>query len=212
MNQSVKFWNRIAERYSKRPVTDEASYPKKLEVTREYFRPDMEVLEFGCGTGSTAIVHAPYVRHIRAVDISSAMIEIAKRKADAEGITNIAFEVSSFEELIVPDDSLDAVLALSVLHLLEDTEAVIAKVHRMLKPGGLFVSSTMCLGDSAWKYLKWITPISSRLGLMPMVEVFTLQELKDSVAGAGFRIDYEWQPGEGKALFMVANKKGIEER
>jgi cyclopropane fatty-acyl-phospholipid synthase-like methyltransferase len=61
MVQSTKFWDRIAERYSKQPVADEAAYQKKLQVTREYFRPDMEVLEFGCGTGSTAIAHAPYV-------------------------------------------------------------------------------------------------------------------------------------------------------
>jgi len=65
MNQSVKFWDKIAERYSRQPVADEAAYQKKLQVTREYLKPDMEVLEFGCGTGSTAIAHAPYVKHIR---------------------------------------------------------------------------------------------------------------------------------------------------
>jgi hypothetical protein len=47
MDQSSKFWDKIAERYSKRPVADEAAYQKKLQVTREYFRQDMEVLEIG---------------------------------------------------------------------------------------------------------------------------------------------------------------------
>jgi len=61
MDQSAKFWDKIAERYSKRPIADEAAYEKKLQVTREYFRPDMEVLEFACGTGSTAIEVAPLV-------------------------------------------------------------------------------------------------------------------------------------------------------
>jgi cyclopropane fatty-acyl-phospholipid synthase-like methyltransferase len=37
---------------------------------------DMEVLEFGCGTGSTAIVHAPHVKELRAIDISEKMIGI----------------------------------------------------------------------------------------------------------------------------------------
>ncbi len=91
MYQSTKFWDKIAERYSKQPIADEAAYQKKLEVTREYFRPDMEVLEFGCGTGSTAINHAPYVKHIHAIDISSKMIEIAQGKADAEKVTNVTF-------------------------------------------------------------------------------------------------------------------------
>ena len=71
MSEPNKFWDKIAERYSKRPVADEESYQRKLQVTRNYFRPDMEVLEFGCGTGSTAIVHAPNVKQIHAIDISA---------------------------------------------------------------------------------------------------------------------------------------------
>ena len=81
MHHSAKFWDKIAERYSKQPIADEAAYQKKLKVTQEYFQPDLEVLEFGCGTGSTAIIHAPYVKHIRAIDISSNMIDIAQDKA-----------------------------------------------------------------------------------------------------------------------------------
>ena len=95
MDQSAKFWDKIAARYSKRPIADDAAYQKKLQVTHEYFRPDMEAMEFGCGTGSTAIVHAPYVKHIQAIDISSKMIEIAQGKADAKNIENVTFIVLS---------------------------------------------------------------------------------------------------------------------
>lgn len=205
MEQSAKFWDKIAERYSKRPIADEAAYQKKLQVTREYFQRDMEVLEFGCGTGSTAIIHAPYVKHIHAIDISSKMIEIAQGKADAEKVTNVTFERSTIDEFSVSDQTLDAVLALSILHLLENKEEVIAKVHRMLKPGGIFVTSTACLGDTM-KYIKLIAPIGKFLGLMPLVKVFTTKELEDNLADAGFQIDYQWQPGKGKAVFIVAKK------
>ncbi len=132
----------MADRYSKQPIADEAAYQKKLQVTREYFRPDMEVLELGCGTGSTAIKHAPYVKHILAIDISSKMIEIAQGKADVEKVENVTFEQSTIEELSVSDQTLDAVLGLSILHLLDNKEEIIAKVHKMLKPGGIFVTST----------------------------------------------------------------------
>jgi ubiquinone/menaquinone biosynthesis C-methylase UbiE len=205
MNQSTKFWDKIAERYSKQPIADEAAYQKKLQVTREYFQPDMEVLEFGCGTGSTAITHAPYVKHIHAIDVSSKMVEIAQRKADAEKVANVTFERSTIDEFSVSDQTLDAVLALSILHLLENKEEVIAKVHRMLKPGGIFVTSTACLGDTM-KYIKLIAPIGKFLGLIPLVKVFTTNELKDNLTDAGFQIDYQWQPGKGKAVFIVAKK------
>jgi ubiquinone/menaquinone biosynthesis C-methylase UbiE len=205
MDNSARFWDRIAVRYSKKPVPDEAVYQKKLKVTRRYFRPDMEVLEFGCGTGSTAIAHAPYVKHIQAIDISSKMIEIAKGKAEEKGIENVAFERAAIDDFSAPDQSLDAVLGLSILHLLEDKDAVIAKVYRMLKPGGVFVSSTACLGDTM-KFFAFIAPIGKFLGLMPLVKVFTVEELKDRLTAAGFEIDYQCQPGKGKAVFIVANK------
>jgi ubiquinone/menaquinone biosynthesis C-methylase UbiE len=205
VNQSIKFWNRIAERYSKQPVADETAYQKKLQVTRKYFRPDMEVLEFGCGTGSTAITHAPYVKHIRAIDISSKMLEIARGKAAAKNIDNVTFEQSAIEEISVADQTLDAVLGLSILHLLDDKEEVIDKVHKMLKPGGIFVTSTACIGDTM-KWFKIIAPIGKFFGLMPSVQVFTTKELEHSLTD--FEIDYQWQPGKGKAVFIVAKKAG----
>ncbi|MDH3318720.1 MAG: class I SAM-dependent methyltransferase [Betaproteobacteria bacterium] len=205
MDQSAQFWDKIAERYSKRPIADEAAYQEKLKVTRKYLRPDMQVLEFGCGTGSTAIIHAPCVKHIHAIDISSRMIEIAQGKADAQNIKNINFGRSSIDDFSVPDQSLDAVLGLSILHLLGNWEEAIARVHKMLKPGGVFISSTACIGDSM-KFFKVVAPIGKFLGLMPLVKVFTTRELENSLTDAGFKIDYQWRPGKNKAVFIVAKK------
>jgi len=205
MAPSAKFWDRIAERYARRPVADEASYRTKLQVTRSYFRPDMKVLEFGCGTGSTAIAHAPHVRHIQAIDVSSKMLAIARAKAAAAGVTNVTFEQAAIDDFDAPEGTYDAVLGLSILHLLEDKEAAIARVHAMLKPGGVFVTSTACLGDSM-KYLKLVAPVGRALGLMPLVRVFTAKDLEKSLTDAGFAIDHLWQPGKDKAVFIVAMK------
>lgn len=206
MAQSARFWNMIAGHYSKQPIADEAAYQKKLKKTQEYFRPEMEVLEFGCGTGSTAITHAPYVKHIQAVDVSPKMLKFAQGKADANNIDNISFQCTTIEELNAADGSLDAVLGLSILHLLENKEAVIAKVHRMLKPGGIFVSSTACIGDDM-KFFKYIAPIGRFIGLMPYLNIFTASNLENSLTEAGFKIDYQWRQGKGKAVFIVAIKE-----
>lgn len=204
-DSSAKFWDRLAERYSKRPITDEAAYEKKLQVTREYLRPDMEVLEFGCGTGSTAIAHAPYVKHIRATDVSSKMIEIARGKAESSGVENVDFEQAAIDDLSVPDRTLHAVLGLNILHLLEDKEEVVRRVHRMLVPGGVFVSSTVCLGDNL-RWFRFIAPIGRFLGMLPILTVFDEKELKRSLTDAGFEIDYQWRPEKGMAVFIVAKK------
>ena len=133
------------------------------------------------------------------------MIKIAQGKADAEKVTNVTFEQSTIEEISVSDQTLDAVLGLSILHLLDNKEKVIAKVYRMLKPGGIFVTSTACIGDTM-KYVRLIAPIGKFLGLIPLIKVFTTKELEDNLTDAGFQINYQWQPGKGKAVFIVAKK------
>lgn len=205
--RAVRFWDRIAERYAAKPVPDEAAYQEKLRVTRTYLSKQSDVLEFGCGSGSTALVHAPLVRHILATDVSPKMIEIAQRQARDQGVENAAFRATAIEEFDAPDDSFDVVLGLSILHLLKDHRAQIAKVARVLKPGGVFVSSTACLGDTmAW--FKVLGPIGHLLGLIPFVRVFTKKQLANDLINAGFIIEHSWQAGKGKAVFLVARKPG----
>jgi ubiquinone/menaquinone biosynthesis C-methylase UbiE len=205
--RASRFWDNVADKYVADPIKDVPSYERKLEVTRSYFRPDMELLEFGCGSGATALLHAPFVKHIRAIDFSARMIEIATSRAAEQGVANVSFEVAEITELDVPEGSVDMVLGLSVLHLMEDRERVIAKVHRILKPGGVFVSSTTCLGDHMG-YFRYIAPVGRSLGLLPILNVMTRDELAASIERAGFSIVHNWQPGRDKAVFIVARKAG----
>lgn len=202
---AARFWDRIAARYAARPVGDEAAYRHKLAVTREYLRPDMKMLEFGCGTGSTALFHAPFVQHILAIDLSARMLAIACGKAAAAGVANVEFRQSAFDGFEAPAASFDAVLGLSILHLLDDRDAAIARVHRLLKPGGVFISSTACLGDGmAW--FRLIAAPGRALGLLPLLRVFKAAELEASMTAAGFAIEQRWRPGPGKSVFLVARK------
>jgi len=205
MAQPNRFWDRHAEGYAKRPVADEAAYRRKLELTQEYLQPHMQVLEFGCGTGTTALIHAPFVKHIRAVDISKNMLQIARAKAKAEKVDNVTFERSSIEELRADDATYDVVMGHSILHLLEDKEAAIAKVHGLLKPGGQFVSSTVCI-SGAMRLLQVVLPIGRFFGLLPLVRFFTANALAGCLEEAGFRIDHRWQPDNSKAVFIIATK------
>lgn len=207
MDASSKFWDKVAVKYSKQPISDEASYQKKLEKSQSYFRPDMELLEFGCGTGSTAIIHAPHVKHIRAIDISPKMIEIAKSKAEAAGVRNVDFEVATIEDLDAPDESFDTILGLSIMHLVQDKQAVLDKVMRLLKPGGLFISSTVCISDIS-SLMRYVIPLMQFFGMAPFVAYFTREELLQSIETTGFDIDHEWRPKKRAAVFVVARKPG----
>lgn len=206
MISSQKFWDKMAARYAKSKIRDEAGYQRKLAKTQEYFRPDWRVLEFGCGTGTTALIHAPHVAHILATDVSGNMIEIAKGKAQAAGIANVHFEQGTLEELKLDPESFDAVLGLNILHLLEDVEGTIERVHGLLKPGGIFVSSTAVMAAVPW-YWRMLIPVAQLVGLAPYVAKLSRETLVAMMTQVGFTIDHEWPQGT-MAVFLVVKKAG----
>ena len=205
MVSSTRFWDLIAKRYSRTPITDESAYQKKLEITQTYFNADTEVLEFGCGTGSTALIHAAHVKHILAIDFSENMIKIAEEKRIASRVENVRFECKTIDDIDPDEKRYDVILGLSVLHLMKDWRETITKINNLLKADGIFVSSTACIGDSM-KYFKYIASFGRMLGVLPDLEVFTTHQLVNSLTSNGFEIEREWQPGKNKAVFIVARK------
>lgn len=199
------FWDRLAKRYARMPIPDQASYETKLEKTRAFLRPDSRVLEFGCGTGSTALLHAPHVALVHAIDYSPRMLEIARGKAGAAGVTNLTFAQATLAELDSPAGSWDVILGMSVLHLLPDRVQTLARVHHLLKPGGVFISSTICIGDASWP-MRVLAPVFRALPLLPSISSLTLSQLKGELERAGFKIEDCWRPGVNKAAFIVARK------
>lgn len=207
MWDDTKFWNRIAPRYARAQVRDEAAYDRKIEMTQRYLGPDARVLEVGCGTGTTALRHAPLVGHILATDISPAMLDIARERAAEARTTNVTFRHAALETLELAPESLDAVLALNLLHLVEDRAAAIDKLAGALKPGGVLVSSTACLNDG----LRWvgiILPGLRALGYAPRLAFLSGDTLRGELRSAGLEIVEDWRPKPRAALFLVAHKPG----
>ena len=204
----ARFWDRTAARYARSPVSDQQAYERKLRDTRRYLSPDMHVVEFGCGTGSTAIHHAPSVARIDAIDIAANMLAIGRDKAAEAGADNLHFHQGTLQDFGAPEASIDAVLGLNVLHLIDDRASVLEEVARILKPGGLFISSTACLARSPMRFVKYLLPIGKPLGLLPDVYVFSVDDLLDEHAAAGFDIEERWSHAKHDiAVFIIARKR-----
>ncbi|QDY68777.1 class I SAM-dependent methyltransferase [Qingshengfaniella alkalisoli] len=205
MADAARFWDRFAERYARSPVSDEETYQAKLAKTQALMRPEMEVFEFGCGTGSTALKHASHVAHIVSTDVSPKMIEIARLKATEQGIQNVTFRRQDFDAMIVDEGCFDMVLGLNILHLLPEWRQAIRTSFRMLRPGGYFVTSTACLRDSM-AFLRPVVPLGRAVGLLPSVVFFTQDDYDRRLWEVGFEITESWLPGPRKALFTIARK------
>ena len=200
------FWNLIAKKYSRQPIANEEAYQYKLDQTKGYLTADSKVLEIGCGTGSTSLYHAPNVAHILAVDISKNMIKIAQDKADHANVTNIDFQCATIEEFVFEDASFDVGLALSILHLVEDRAGVLKKLNQALKPGGVLITSTICVKE-VLPVLRWLAGIGYFCGFLPLIKCFNSKELEDSIKQAGFTIENIWRPNPKEATFIIARKE-----
>lgn len=205
----TRFWDRAARKYAAGPIADMAGYERTLERTRHYLGGSDTVLEFGCGTGTTALRLAPHVGRIVATDISSEMIAIARGKAEAAACGNVAFEVATPAAISEPDATFDVALGFNVLHLITAREAALAGVHRLLKPGGIFISKTPCLSEMNL-LLRLVVPLMQRLGKAPSVSFLSTDELEREIAAAGFEMigrEHHASRGRDARPFLVARKR-----
>lgn len=207
-----RFWDRIARKYAADKIADEAGYERTLARCLAYLKPTDNALEFACGTGTTALRLAPSAGSLTASDISGEMIAIAREKQAAAGPVNgagrLAFVQSALETLTFPAESFDVVMGFSAVHLVPDLRGGLVQVHRLLKPGGLFISKTPCLGDMNPLILAAL-PVMRFFGKAPNVLIFTSGDLQAAIAAAGFNIvevAHHASRGKDTRPFIVARR------
>jgi arsenite methyltransferase len=211
MSADPRFWDRMAERYSRTPVADPQAFERKIAITRARLTPQSIVLDIGCGTGSLALLLAPSAGHVHGLDYSPEMIRIAREKAQAQQVDNVSFHVGAFDDSFTTfaDGSVDLVCAYSLLHLLDDPAAGLRQIQRLLKPGGVLVSSTACMGEF-WLPFGPLLRVLRWVGKAPPVRILSKRGLQQALCDAGF-VDIE-QPDVGAEKiigFFVARKPAV---
>lgn len=206
----TRFWDGIARKYATARIKDMPGYERTIERTQHFLGSSDTVLEIGCGTGTTALKLAPFIARIVGSDVSNEMVAIAKEKAVALGCQNVEFTVAAAERGPASDGSYDAVLAFNLLHLISDRSSTLARIHRLLKPGGLFISKTPCLSEMN-PLIRVAVPLMRFVGKAPFVSLFAAPALEAEIAGAGFKIHERERHGTGRKdarIFIVAQKSG----
>lgn len=138
------FKQQVADIYSRRSHNyDEGDFHPRLAhrlIESAQISPGQQVLDIATGTGLVAIEAAQLVGsegRVVGVDISTGLLEKAKRKAKAAGVSNIELMLADAEALNFPNNTFDRVLCCSALPLMTNVPADLRLWHGFLKPDGL---------------------------------------------------------------------------
>ena len=201
-----KFWDLISSRYAASPIDDLPAYESKIENLKTYLAAEKVVLDIGCGTGTQCGDIASNVKHVTGIDISSKLLAIAEQRKAGRKLDNVEFlQTSLFDERLQPG-SFDVVMAFYVLHFFEDIDAVFARIHDLLKPDGLLISETACLGEKN-KMMGRLLRFVGHLGLLPLINPLTTEQLEQALGKSGFSIVDKTRFSDSNSEFTLIAKK-----
>ena len=211
MNESEKLWDKISDKYDKAEKRFEKIHIKTVENTKKYLNKNDIVLDYGCGTGTKTIELAGKVKKIHGIDISSKMIEAAKRGALEHKIENVDFIHATIFDERYKRESFDVITAFGVLHVLDDSQQAIQRITELLKPGGFFISTTPCLKEKmalSNKFQLSFYLLLIKIGLLPnILSRFRFSELEDLVTTGDFQVIETEKLFHRMSCFFIVEKK-----
>ncbi len=206
MDQSQRFWDNTSVSWGKREDRLNESAIEVIGITKKYLKDSDVVLDYGCGTGPIANEIASFVQEVHGIDFSAGMIKIARKRASGCGIKNVHFEQSTIGAGNLLPGSYSVILAINILHLVEDLPLTLDRINELLAPGGYFISVSACLKEERLLF-KVFLPLLGKLGMVPHVNSFGLSELQSAIRSAGFEImENITLVSESKNHFFAARK------
>ena len=122
------------------PKRDAYQKPHQV-ITALGLKPGEVIADIGAGSGYFSFRFAHHVGpgRVYAVDISPDMILHMNRRSRDTGITNVTTVLAPPDDPLLPDSSLDHVFICDTWHHVEKQDQYLAKLKKMLKPGGQLV-------------------------------------------------------------------------
>ncbi len=137
---TTNFYNKVADKFG--------NYHTGARYTKEYPNGDPEevfkekllelsgkdkvVLDIGCADGRFTLSVAPNFQKVIAIDLSTGMLEAAKRNKKDQGVNNVSFEEQNASKTSFADSSFDVIYS-------RRGPTPFGEFKRLLKPGGYFV-------------------------------------------------------------------------
>jgi ubiquinone/menaquinone biosynthesis C-methylase UbiE len=209
-----EYKQQIADLYSSRSAgyDNGAWHPRIAHRLVEYadIQQGQKVLDLATGTGIVAIKAAQIVGdegHIIGIDIATGMVERARQKVAALGLSNIKFQVADAEALEFPENSFDRIFCSSAFIWMSDLLSALKLWHRLLKPGGI-------LGFHAFSDTAFVAGVLSQqalekqgVSLLLSKPTGTVEKCHELLQQAGFELIDIKTEADGNYISLEKAKK-----
>jgi SAM-dependent methyltransferase len=167
-------------RYAKPPA--DTPYPLEFAYNQLGDVAGKRVIDFGCGSGANTALLANRGAHVWAIDISEDLLRLGQRRLTVSGRPGQAtFIAGSAHDLPFPDNSIDVVFGIAILHHL-DLDLVSKEVRRVLKPGGRAIFQEPVRNSPVIRFVRSLIPYRAP-DISPFERPLTDDELRRFATG-----------------------------
>jgi Methylase involved in ubiquinone/menaquinone biosynthesis len=134
-------WDQVPERVK---VARDIAQSMIREIT---LTPDMDVLDFGCGTGLLTFALQPFVRSLTGVDSSLGMLNVFNEKIKEQHLHNVKANYLDLEKGDVLRGSYHLIVSSMTLHHIKNTSPLLKQFYSILLPSGQLAIADLDLDD-----------------------------------------------------------------
>jgi ubiquinone/menaquinone biosynthesis C-methylase UbiE len=135
-DQEAANWDQVPDRVK---VAQDIAHSMIQEIN---LKSDMDVLDFGCGTGLLTFALQPFVRSITGVDSSQGMLNVFKTKIKEQNLSNIKAKYLDLDKGDVLTGTYHLIVSSMTLHHIKSISPLLKQFYSILRPSG-----TLCIAD-----------------------------------------------------------------
>jgi ubiquinone/menaquinone biosynthesis C-methylase UbiE len=140
-DQEAASWDQVPRRVK---VAQDIAHSMIQEIT---LTPDIDVMDFGCGTGLLTFSLQPLVRSITGVDSSQGMLDVFKTKIKEQNLNNVKAEFIDLDNGDVLTGSYNLIVSSMTLHHIKNIAPLLEQFYSILLPSGQLAIADLDLDD-----------------------------------------------------------------
>ena len=203
-----EFFSSQSKDYSDKIPYDSYVDLRKISLVEETILAEHRVLDVGCANGLHLPRFASRCTHITGLDYSADMIASSREKLTTAGTTNYELVQSAAEKMPLPNNHFDVVYSYSTLVVVNDMDAALSEISRVLKPGGTAILDMMGSKNLSSRYWNNYYQTKCNMAINTYPYETLVNKLDDngfqlqSAEAIGFTDQWKYVPVIGRAPFI----------